>query len=563
MSSLGSIGTATVTIAPDTAAYEAALANLPRTAADAQKKITAAMAANRLQARGLDRSDPYSALAAGSLDSQYAKLAAKRGAIDSAVQKRAIRDAEAAEEAARQRQERKDEESQRRMQERSARLSDAAMRRGERQNEAAKRREEALKDLEARRGPGGPGGRGGAGGQQGGGRGQRLIGMGRILDDMQYMGQNGRFFGPIINNVMELNPLLGSAMIAFDLLYMKMSKSKVKTEAEAMKELANNTARTIEQTQKLVDYERKEADKKAQQEGMPETAQKVRESVNKAIVESNQPQVAKDLVESKFPGIESYKSVQDAAQTAKSHIGSPAQRKKVQDDLRNARLDAAQDILAKSATNPKLLGDLTQHIAANAPTFDRDFAARIKHAKKAGDRMLDKQDEEFDQLSGDVFWERMLADYKKGKVGNAFPSQVHMGMGPLEVVKANAGEAALAKPLVRPLGDTKEAIERRMQEAPPGFTEDPFAKRPRTPWQARQRELRRRMDEANAAQAQDDKAGFGPSADNLSKDLKVIAQGRGDDTVKSMLDVAKELKESNKTLKQIRDQGDKVTGARF
>jgi hypothetical protein len=59
--------------------------------------------------------------------------------------------------------------------------------------------------------------RGGKGGKTGGGGsklGYQLMNVGQLLDDLQYVGEMG--LRPIMNNLMQINPLLGIAAIAFD-----------------------------------------------------------------------------------------------------------------------------------------------------------------------------------------------------------------------------------------------------------------------------------------------------------------------------------------------------------
>ena len=86
--------------------------------------------------------------------------------------------------------------------------------------------------------------------------GQKLMQLGQTLDDMQYVGEQG--LRPIINNVMQLSPVLGTAMIAVQLLYSNwdnLSKlfgaGHVKTQAEEMEELRKKTSLTADEAERL------------------------------------------------------------------------------------------------------------------------------------------------------------------------------------------------------------------------------------------------------------------------------------------------------------------------
>src|SRR5947199_207999 len=69
--------------------------------------------------------------------------------------------------------------------------------------------------------------------------GHKIMQLGQTMDDLQYVGEQG--LRPIINNVMQLSPLLGMAMIAAQLLYTQwdnlvglFGQGHVKTQAEEM-----------------------------------------------------------------------------------------------------------------------------------------------------------------------------------------------------------------------------------------------------------------------------------------------------------------------------------------
>ena len=95
-----------------------------------------------------------------------------------------------------------------------------------------------------------------AAGEEAGKAGQKILDMGRLLDDLQYVPQQG--LRPIINNVMELAPAIGIAMIAIQTLISNWealsklwSQGGTRTEAQEMEELAKNTAKTADELARL------------------------------------------------------------------------------------------------------------------------------------------------------------------------------------------------------------------------------------------------------------------------------------------------------------------------
>lgn len=54
-----------------------------------------------------------------------------------------------------------------------------------------------------------------------GGLSQRIQGLGHIMDDMQYVGMHGMGLRPVINNLMQVAPLLGMAALGADLAFRK------------------------------------------------------------------------------------------------------------------------------------------------------------------------------------------------------------------------------------------------------------------------------------------------------------------------------------------------------
>jgi hypothetical protein len=115
----------------------------------------------------------------------------------------------------------------------------------------------------------------------------KVMALGQTLDDLQYVGEQG--LRPIINNVMQLSPVLGMAMIGVQLLYSNwdnlsklLGQGHVKTQAEEMEELGKKTSKTADETLRLAKAERER--KTVQDQHGPTTeATKAEGRINEAI----------------------------------------------------------------------------------------------------------------------------------------------------------------------------------------------------------------------------------------------------------------------------------------
>jgi hypothetical protein len=119
----------------------------------------------------------------------------------------------------------------------------------------------------------------------------KVMQLGQTLDDLQYVGEQG--LRPIINNIMQMSPALGIAMIGFQLLWTHADKlsnlfaqGETKTEAERMKELGEKTEKTADEMERLSKYQR-ERKNIQEQETSPTNQQSAQsKKVNEALIEA-------------------------------------------------------------------------------------------------------------------------------------------------------------------------------------------------------------------------------------------------------------------------------------
>jgi hypothetical protein len=120
--------------------------------------------------------------------------------------------------------------------------------------------------------------------------GQKLLDLGRIADDAQYIPTQG--LRPIINNVMELSPKLGLVMIGLQLIYTFWDKlaaafgsRATRTQAQEMEELAQKISKTADEMARLVQLQERQKNAQIQQQEKTEDQKKQADIVNKAIYE--------------------------------------------------------------------------------------------------------------------------------------------------------------------------------------------------------------------------------------------------------------------------------------
>jgi hypothetical protein len=115
--------------------------------------------------------------------------------------------------------------------------------------------------------------------------------VGHALDDLQYIGTMG--IQPVLNNVMMMSPALGIAALGAYQLYTHWDKlgraftqTDVRTQAEQMEELAKATNRTAEQTAKLEQYQRRQANVQNQANLRPSSESARESAMGRVLAES-------------------------------------------------------------------------------------------------------------------------------------------------------------------------------------------------------------------------------------------------------------------------------------
>jgi hypothetical protein len=269
--------------------------------------------------------------------------------------------------------------------------------------------------------------------------GQKLVNLGRMFDDLQYVPQQG--LRPIINNVMEMVPAIGMAMIAVQLLITNWdSFSKLigmgatKTEAERMDELAKSTSRTADETARLVKYKEQQATIESQRTSKTSTQKNQAKGVNEAVAETGVDSIVKGLVETNRRGMingdpEAGK-LEAAFQTQVKGLRMSTNYAMGQKEAESAlsespemkaletRLDQlARTQIADAANSPSKLEDLRNKVAKNPKAFGKGGADLLSqlNASSATGQAQDKALEAFQKDSASDANLRMKADDQKEK----------------------------------------------------------------------------------------------------------------------------------------------------
>jgi len=260
------------------------------------------------------------------------------------------------------------------------------------------------------------------GGKGGGGRKMNLLDAGRIIDDLQYVGQNGQGLRPILNNLTEFAPLLGVAALGVDLLVRHwdslsaaFGKTKLGTQAEEMAKLADATERTAEQTRKLAEYEERESGIAAQRKAKTKEHEERAEGVKKAITEGGYTGIIKGLTESASGELISTDSdARNAADalakrkeelktttTAGGYGGAGGTRRRTDAEYAKAIADdkgikaletalnatlvkAAENLIQEAKTSPEKLKALINKVEANPGAYPKGFGDELKEYTPEG-----------------------------------------------------------------------------------------------------------------------------------------------------------------------------------
>lgn len=198
--------------------------------------------------------------------------------------------------------------------------------------------------------------------------------LGYAADDLQYVFQNGMGLRPIINNLMQVSPLLGAVALAVDVLYRNWDSveglwgnTKAKTEAQLMEELAKKTALTADETRRLYEYELKRDTIKAQSQGRTAVDKSRNDLANRAIVEAGYGDMIQGLALTQFS---------TDPRMLKARDGN--ERDRVFQTIKGEAEKKLQESLANSALGEQALQGLIQTVIGNPQNFGgKDRAMKV------------------------------------------------------------------------------------------------------------------------------------------------------------------------------------------
>lgn len=203
---------------------------------------------------------------------------------------------------------------------------------------------------------------------------QGLQKLGYAADDLQYVFQNGMGLRPIINNLMQVSPLVGALALAADLLYRHWDSveglwgnSKAKTEAQLMEELAKKTGLTADETRRLFEWEQKRDTIKAQSQGRTEVDKNRNDRANRAVIEAGYSDMLQGLALTQF-----------AADPRMLKAKTGNERDTVFGTIKAEAEKKLQESLANSALGEQALQGLIQTIVGNPQNFGgKDRAMKV------------------------------------------------------------------------------------------------------------------------------------------------------------------------------------------
>ena len=129
-----------------------------------------------------------------------------------------------------------------------------------------------------------------------------------LVDDLQYVPEMG--LRPILNNLTMITPKLAIAAIGFEMLTKHgkafvdyvTGKEPFKTAAEQMEELGKKTARTADESKRLLQYTREKAIIEEQQGKVGHVQEEMRSRVGTAIGEFGPAKLKDAMIEDRTPG---------------------------------------------------------------------------------------------------------------------------------------------------------------------------------------------------------------------------------------------------------------------
>jgi hypothetical protein len=204
------------------------------------------------------------------------------------------------------------------------------------------------------------------------------------LDDLQYVGQMG--LQPILNNVVQLSPAIGVALIAGNLLYKNWDsiaalwrKGETLSEADRMEALEHATHKTAEQTRQLKEYKEQIAELDKLNALKSDETRDRGAAVQKAIGEAGpgaaQAAVAKGLYDEAQAKIRELTGrVADFG--ARQARGEPITAAEV--DERNRQQAEAADLARRSQAGPAGFHRAATHVLAEAGAGDIEAFRRVQ-----------------------------------------------------------------------------------------------------------------------------------------------------------------------------------------
>lgn len=261
--------------------------------------------------------------------------------------------------------------------------------------------------------------------------GYKMIQFGQIIDDLQYVPQQG--LRPILNNIMQIAPAIGIALVAVEGLVKAfggwekiLAPGHTKTEAERMDELAKATEHVAAATDKLIKMKRIQAAVEAQQSSQTETEETQAKTVREAVKEGPQDLVKKGLVEVHADEITKTDAEASAAfdqlEAARSkryldviggkkakgmnqkqldeYIDSYKTVKPLKEAYQDKLDKAARKIMAEAEADPQALDRLIRMVDANPGAFPKGLGDQLREATPAGQKAIkdwDKAGADWDQ----------------------------------------------------------------------------------------------------------------------------------------------------------------------
>lgn len=188
----------------------------------------------------------------------------------------------------------------------------------------------------------------------------KLMVMGQTFDDLQYVGEQG--LRPILNNVMQISPAVGIALIAGNLLYTQWDNiaslfggGHVKTQAEELEELAKKTSLAADEAERLGRAQRQEKGVKELRDLRPKAEKEQDDRVKAAIAEAGGENVARGFLAARRDLVDAQGTVPEALRKEKA----------ARDELESVKMTAGDNPDPNAIPNAeRALEDAKRELAA-------------------------------------------------------------------------------------------------------------------------------------------------------------------------------------------------------